>query len=52
MQKNVHNARCVRFFLHRRRWFKGGKEVAPYDGERTLDGVMEWVANKQADGAL
>lgn len=33
-------------------WFKGGKEFEPYDGERTLDGIIEWVKKHQASGAL
>ena len=33
-------------------WFKGRKEVEPYSGERTLEGLTAWVAEKQGEGAL
>ena len=33
-------------------WFKGGKEVGQFDGERTLDGFQKWVEAKQSAGEL
>jgi len=33
-------------------WYKGGKEVGPYDGERTLVGFQQWVAAKLEAGSL
>lgn len=33
-------------------WFKGGQEHGEYQGERTLDGLATWVAEKQAENAL
>jgi len=33
-------------------WFKGGKEVEAYSGDRTLEGFVSWVKAKQADGVL
>lgn len=33
-------------------WYKGGKEVGPYGGERTLTGFQSWVAEQQAAGSL
>lgn len=43
---------CPRHYASGRRWFKGGKEVAAYDGEVSLDGIVKWVAGKQAEGSL
>lgn len=33
-------------------WFKGNKEEGAYDGDRTLEGLTQWVLEKQDKGLL
>jgi len=33
-------------------WFKGGKQQGPYEGERSLAGLVGWVSKKSAAGSL